>query len=693
VVLFKLKSSRLSNGLYNKVFGWYAIEKTALLLLSCVERYTKRNGLKGIDMKTLFKILAGLLLGVVLLIVALPFLVPVDYIVNKVSESVEKTTGRTLVIKGDKTLAVFPSLKLELNDVHFANIKGSEHADMVSMAQLAIQIPYLSALLGDIQLEKFVIRQPKIILEKMPSGKVNWQLFDAVAATTEQPTSAKGATQLPQGFDVSLGEVAIYDATISYIDHQTKAQYQLSDVELAVALPSLYQPLEVSGELVYQGQKFELVTQLNTLAKVIAGDDFTLGSAIDSKLFNFKFDGLVAKAGQDFSGSLDLKGDSVKQILTWQKIALDAKKDAFNQFELAATMHFANQKLTLTKLKLALDELDVNGQAVVDLAKKLSISADVDLGMLNLNPYLPVKPEQVVAQEDKKQVSQPIVWDDTPIDLSGINSLNANIKVRSTGLLFNEIKLDANALALNIKDGIATLDLTKFGLYEGNGIGKVLINAVKKPYQLSTDFKLTEIAAQPLLSDAAGFDKLMGKGNLAWQLTTSGVSQKQFVNGLNGTTAFSFNDGAIKGANIAALVRKAKDMLKGDLSAAKEGLNTGFDKSQQTDFSALTGSFVFKQGVGTNTDLALVSPLIRVSGSGDVNLSLTTVNYRLVTGIVDSIEGQGTTDKSTGFKVPVKIKGPFHDVKVQLDLSKAAEEETKNKLKDKVKDKLKGLFG
>ena len=111
MVLFKLKSSRLSNGLYNKVFGWYAIEKTALLLLSCVERYTKRNGLKGIDMKTLFKILAGLLLGVVLLIVALPFLVPVDYIVNKVSESVEKTTGRTLVIKGDKTLAVFPSLK------------------------------------------------------------------------------------------------------------------------------------------------------------------------------------------------------------------------------------------------------------------------------------------------------------------------------------------------------------------------------------------------------------------------------------------------------------------------------------------------------------------------------------------------------------------------------------------------------
>ena len=144
--------------------------------------------------------------------------------------------------------------------------------------------------------------------------------------------------------------------------------------------------------------------------------------------------------------------------------------------------------------------------------------------MLNLNPYLSEKPTQTVVESNKKQPAKPIVWDGTPIDLSSLNSLNADIKVRSTGLVINEIKLDENVLALNIKEGLATINLTKFGLYEGKGVGKVQINALKKPYQVSAEFKLTDILALPLLTDAAGFDKLIDKGNLEWQLTTTGTS-------------------------------------------------------------------------------------------------------------------------------------------------------------------------
>ena len=152
------------------------------------------------------------------------------------------------------------------------------------------------------------------------------------------------------------------------------------------------------------------------------------------------------------------------------------------------------------------------------------------------------------------------------------------------------------------------------------------------------------------------------------------------------------------------MVRKGKELISGNFGAASEGLDTGFEESEQTDFSALTGSFNFTNGVGKNTDLSLISPLIRISGEGDVDLPQTTVNYRLVTGIVGSIEGQGTTDDSTGFKIPLRIKGPFHDVGIKLDVGDAlkdeakqkvdeAKEKAKDKAKDKIKDKLKGLFG
>jgi AsmA protein len=306
--------------------------------------------------------------------------------------------------------------------------------------------------------------------------------------------------------------------------------------------------------------------------------------------------------------------------------------------------------------------------------------------------------------EDDSKPAEPIVWDDTQIDLSVLKAQDANVVIRSSGLIANDIKLGANQFTVALNKGVAKLSLDSFSAYEGAGKGVITIDAQNAPYKIATNFNLTDINAQPLLTDATGFDKVLGRGSLNWNLSTAGQSQKSFISALNGQLGFKFADGAVKGANVAEMVRKGKEIISGNFGAASEGLDTGFEEAEQTDFSALTGSFNFINGVGKNKDLSLISPLIRISGEGDVDLPLTKVDYRLVTGIVDSIEGQGTTDDSTGFKIPLRIKGPFHDVGINLDVSNALKDEAKKKLddakekakekaKDKVKDKLKGLFG
>lgn len=265
--------------------------------------------------------------------------------------------------------------------------------------------------------------------------------------------------------------------------------------------------------------------------------------------------------------------------------------------------------------------------------------------------------------------------------------------IRSSGLRAREIKLGANQFSVALNKGKAKLSMDKFAAYEGSGKGVVHVNAATKPYQITTNFALNNINAEPLLTDAIGFDKVLGKGSLNWDLETQGMSQKQFVSALAGELAFEFKDGGIKGANLAEMVRKGKEMLKGNFSSVSEGINADFDPNQKTDFSALTGSFQFLNGVGRNRDLNLASPLIRITGEGEVDLPKTFVNYRVVTGIVDTIEGQQSQDDSTGFKVPVRIKGPFHKVETMLDLSGAAKDKAKDAVKDKLKDKLKGFFG
>jgi len=656
-------------------------------------------------MKTLLKIVGVILLLCIALIVAAPFLIPTDTIFNKVSEQVEKTTGRTLTINGDKTLSVFPSLKLELNDVHFANMETGSREDMASMEQLAVHIPWFSLFGGEFKLDKFVINEPNILLETDKNGKANWQLFDAVAEQPQAQTESGEAIKLPDNFDIELGEVAIYGGTFTYLDGQTGAKQQISDLELAILLPSLRKTLEVKGGITYMQERFELDITLDTPAKAIEGATFNVTQSLDSRLVDLTFNGDIAQQGKDIKGELALSGNSVKDLATWQGVDLNAKENAFNAFSVNGKMHLAGETFNLEQLIATLDELEIKGKSELNLGSRLAVNADIDLGMLDLNPYLPeavAKQQEPVSEEST--AAQPIVWDDTNIDLSALNALDANVVIRSSGLKANDIELGANQFTVALKNSVAKLSLDSFSAYEGTGKGVININAQNTPYKITTNFDLSGIDAQPLLTDAAGFDKLMGKGSLNWNLTTTGQSQKSFITALNGKLGFEFADGAVKGANIAEMVRKGKELISGNLSTVSEGLDTGFEESEQTDFSALTGSFNFTNGVGNNTDFSLISPLIRISGEGDVDLPKTNVDYRLVTGIVDSIEGQGTTDDSTGFKIPLRIKGPFHDVGIKLDVSNALKDEAKQKLddakekakekaKDKVKDKLKGLFG
>jgi AsmA protein len=656
-------------------------------------------------MKTLLKIFGVILLLCIALIVAAPFLIPTDTIFNKVSEEVQKTTGRTLTINGDKTLSVFPALKLELNDVHFANMQTGSRADMASMQQLAVHIPWFSLFGGEFKLDKFVINEPDILLETDKNGKANWQLFDAVAEQPTEQTEPGEAIKLPASFDIELGEVAIYGGTFTYLDGQTGAKQQISDLELAILLPSLRKTLEVKGGITYMQERFELDVKLDTPAKAIEGQAFNVSQNLDSRLVELTFNGSIAKQGQDIKGQLALNGESVKNIAKWQGVALNAKDNAFNAFSVNGKMHLLGEKFNLEELTATLDELQIKGKSEISLGNRLAINANVDLGMLDLNPYLPdavAKKEQPT--EDDSKPAEPIVWDDTQIDLSALKAQDANVVIRSSGLIANDIKLGANQFTVALNKGVAKLSLDSFSAYEGAGKGVITIDAQNAPYKIATNFNLTDINAQPLLTDATGFDKVLGIGSLNWNLSTAGQSQKSFIDALNGKLAFEFADGAVKGANIAEMVRKGKEIISGNFGAASEGLDSGFEEAEQTDFSALTGSFNFTKGVGRNTDLSLISPLIRISGEGDVDLPLTKVDYRLVTGIVDSIEGQGTTDDSTGFKIPLRIKGPFHDVGIKLDVSNALKDEAKKKLddakekakekaKDKVKDKLKGLFG
>lgn len=648
-------------------------------------------------MNIFLKSLAIIMLIIVLLIVVATQLISTEDIVNQVSTNVEQSTGRVLTVNGEQSLSVFPSLTLALNDVNFSNVAGGSKPNMASINELLIHIPWFSVFSGELAIEKFVINDPNILLEKSVDGSVNWQFstmantdHDTEKDTKTSPTNDKPVT-LPDGFDISLGQVEINGGKLTFIDHQSKETKIIDQLDLAITMPSLRQALNLSGSVRYMTQTLELESIITSPAKAINNQPFAVELNLTSALVKLNYQGEVVQQGEELNGKLSLSGDSVKALLNWQNIALVAKDEAFNKFSLSTNMGFANNKLTLNKLKVSLDELEFNGSTAITLSEPLNISSTIDLGILDLNPYLPEPSSEVETTPTDDQVSQPIVWDNTELDLSVLRSINANISIKSSQLLVRDIKLGKNELALMLNKGVADVQLKSFQGYEGNGSGAIKLNANKKPYQITTKFDLANINAEPLLTDAVGFDKLIGKGQLAWDLSTQGISQREFIKQLNGHLDISFIDGAVKGVNLAAIAKSASNIMQGNLSAVS--LDSDFSNADKTDFAALTGKFTLTNGVATTDNLSLNNPFIRISGTGDINLPETKVNLQIKSKVVASTQGQAAEATDSGIVIPIKITGPFHDIKIRPDVSSGAKDKVKDKIKDKVKDKLKGLFG
>jgi AsmA protein len=131
------------------------------------------------------------------------------------------------------------------------------------------------------------------------------------------------------------------------------------------------------------------------------------------------------------------------------------------------------------------------------------------------------------------------------------------------------------------------------------------------------------------------------------------------------------NDGAIKGINLAAMVRNVSTAF----------LDAGAGQEQKTDFAELSGTFNITSGILSNDDLKLLSPLLRITGKGTSDLPKRTVNYRVTPKAVASVEGQGAAGDEAGVAVPVIIEGPWHNLSYKPDLAGLVEDIAKDPTK------------
>jgi AsmA protein len=391
------------------------------------------------------------------------------------------------------------------------------------------------------------------------------------------------------------------------------------------------------------------------------------------------------------AGKINLNAVNPRQLASAVGIALPETADKSTLQLLAMDTQFSgsSDSFAAKNLTISLDQSKITGQLAISNFAKPAINFALKLDQIDADRYLPPQAESKAQPATKKPAAQTsAAAESEALPLDAIRQLNAKGTLDVGKLKINNVRSENIHVSLDAKQGLVKLNPLRASLYQGSYNGNVQLDARGKTLSLAIDEQLKGVQAGPLLKDFSGDDTVSGVASLKVKLSGTGNTPLAIQQTLNGSGNFSFTNGAVKGVNIAESIRVAKAAIKGEkLPESSAPL--------QTDFSSLTGSFTAKNGLISNQDLAVMSPLLRITGAGTANLPTQSINYGLTVGIVETSKGQGgkALDDLKGLNIPVKITGTFSNPKPQVDLSKLLKEKAKQEVKQKAAEKLKEKLG
>jgi AsmA protein len=300
-----------------------------------------------------------------------------------------------------------------------------------------------------------------------------------------------------------------------------------------------------------------------------------------------------------------------------------------------------------------------SGFASVDTAGKPMVTVDLDFQSIDIGAPRPVGTGSAAQGAAAGGIDQP--WSDAPIDLNGLNFVDADVRISAAALNVETFHFAPISTSITINNGVVRAAFPSVGLYGGRASGGVAADVSGAEQLFALRFDIDDVRALPMLTDIANFSTLDGVMQARIDLHAQGQSQRAIMSSLDGSVDLLLRNGEIRSVNIAQMIRNVTASI---LSGWQEG------QSEKTDFTQLSASFQMIRGQAKTDNLALVGPLVRVTGSGTADIGAKTLQFRLDPKLVMTLEGQGgSTANPVGLGVPVMVQGPWGAPKIYPEVS------------------------
>ena len=455
--------------------------------------------------------IAGAAVAALIAIVALLLVIgiPSGFMTSAIQDRVERETGYRLTISGATRIGVWPSLNVTLNDIALQNPRDRDNSDRLTVGRVEADMTLESVWSGHPHITELTIDRPvahvPLLRQRNPQAS----------------PSAKPAT--------SSGED---DANAPTIDHVT-----VSDGAIEFSNP--------------RDRVDDRIDGINADA-VIGGDrKIKITGSAHASEHPLKF---------------EIKATMPAPPVARQNIPVDLVLDMPGVLQTPlsgkAEVRLNGSIVMINGLTGTLDDGAFNGWASVDIASKPLVKLDLDFQRLDVAVS---HGNRGIACAVFADTSQP--WSNAPIDLKGLNYVDAQIRISAAAVNIGEAQFAPAAIDATLAGGVLKANVSNLGAYGGQANGDLIVDvsAGDPTYALRSD--LAGVRALPLLKSAADFDKLDGKLQAKIAVRSSGASPRDIMSNLGGTVFANFRDGAIRGLNVAQMIRS---LTSGTLSGWQE---------------------------------------------------------------------------------------------------------------------------
>ncbi|HET7307081.1 MAG TPA: AsmA family protein [Gammaproteobacteria bacterium] len=691
-------------------------------------------------------IVIGAIIAVIIVAAVILWLIinPNDYRDN-IEAAVARNTDRTLTIKGDISLSLFPWLGVTVGQATLSNAPGFGPEPFATIDNMQVRVRLLSLIGDHPEVGTLELKGLKLNLERNASGKTNWQ--DLIGGHNK--TNGAGGKSNNTLGNITIDSVVMRDATIDWADAKTDSHYHLRSVNVTVGKVQPNQPFPVKMNFGLDSMRPVMHAEIGLRATATIYPDTKQYKLADGMVEveargaglpaepthvkanwqNLQLDrpagtfnlqalkvhtlGIEADAvlqGTDLNsqpkitGVLTVPDFAPREVLAKMGRKVQPEdKTVLQHASLLADIAATKDSLAFKNVQATLDDTHFTGEFDITNFKTHALSFALTADKFDADRYLP-------AGREKQAKEVPLGAIDA-IHLPGSRLQGLNLHGHLAIGTFKLLNMTASNLAfgINAANGAMTLKPLTAKLYGGTYSGTVQAAAAGKGLKLTTDQTLSAIHFGQLLQDLLGKKLMSGTASLNIAFSGKGDTVGALKQTLDGKVGFKVQHGALEGIDLWSAIRRAYTIVKEHKVPPKTS-------GGKTEFVAMSGSGVIDNGVLKNKDFKADLPFMHLTGHGSVNLVQRDVDYDLDAKVIGIPKIEGRTDlaKLKGYTIPIHVEGDFtsltafpelpdkiknrlkNEVKSRLDKKKqnlkSKTDDKKHALEDKLKNKLKNLL-